>query len=60
MCEPASFWRENVIVIVILLRGFVETSQSNVGGFVILRPGEGSTSFNKNNSGNLSGEKKVK
>ena len=52
MGEPASFWRENVIVIVILLRVFVETSQSNVKGFVILRP------FKKDNSGNPSGEKK--
>ena len=57
--EPASFWRENVIIIVIQLRVFAETSQSNVRGFVILRQGEGSTSFNKDNSGNLSGEKKV-
>ena len=31
----------NVIIIVILLRVFAETSQSNVRGFVILRPGEG-------------------
>ena len=54
---PVSFWRENVIVIVILLRVFAETSQSNVRGFVILRPGEGLTSFNKDNSGNLYGEK---
>ena len=57
--EPASFWRENVIIIVIQLRVFAETSQSNVRGFVILRQGEGSTSLNKDNSGNLSGEKKV-
>ena len=31
---------------------------SNVGGFIILRPGEGLTSFNKDNSANFLEKKK--
>ena len=48
---PASFWRENVIAVFILLRAVtmlenvvvMETSLSNVRSFIILRAGEGLT-----------------
>ena len=63
--ELASFWRENVIVVVILIRVFARLWVwlrrqviKKVRGLVILRPGEGLTSFNKDNSANFSGEKK--
>ena len=47
----ASFWRENVIAVFILLRAVtmlenvvvMETSLSNVRSFIILRAGEGLT-----------------
>ena len=57
--EPASFWRENVIAVVILLRKFRSGGNrlSNVGHFMILRSGKGLTFFNKNNCANVSGEK---
>ena len=52
--EPASFWRENATdIVVLVLRcsendAEEETSQSsNVKSCIILRSGEGSTSFNK-------------
>ena len=35
-----------------------KTSYRKVRGFIILRSGEGLTSFNKNNRANFSGEKK--
>ena len=58
--EPASFWRENVIAVVILLRKFRSGGNrlSNVGRFMILRSGKGLSFFNKNNCANVSGEKK--
>ena len=57
--EPASFWWENVIAVVILLRKFRSGGNrlSNVGRFMILRSGKGLTFFNKNNCANVSGEK---
>ena len=61
--EPASFWRENVIAVVIVLQVLARMSYggnklSNVRSFSILQSGEGSTSFNNDNSANFSGEKK--
>ena len=66
MCtsEPTSFWRENVIAVLILLDcyGFWRKSRtegnkfSSVGSF-IQRSRKGLTSFNKNNSANFSGKK---
>ena len=50
--KPASFWRENVLAVVTLLR--VEIS--NVRSFIILRSGEGATSFTKGNSASFSSE----
>ena len=52
---PASFWRENVIAVFILLRAVtmlenvvvMETSLSNVISFIILRAGEGLTPSKK-------------
>ena len=57
--EPASFWRENVIDVVILLRKFRSGGKrlSNVRRFMILCSGKGLTYFNKNNCANFSGEK---
>ena len=61
--EPASFWRKNVIAVVILLWIWWECRSgrneiSNVRSFTILRSGEGLTSFNIDNSANFSNEKK--
>ena len=56
--EPASFWRENVVAVVTLLRvRSGENKLSNVRRFIILRSGESVTSFTKGNSANFSGEK---
>ena len=61
--EPASFWRENVIAVIILLRHLERMSSSDgnklsaVRSFIILRSGEGLTSFNKNGRANFSGKK---
>ena len=56
--EPASFWRENVIAVVILLRKFRSSGNrlSNVRRFMILRSRKDLTYFNKNNCANFSGE----
>ena len=51
--EPASFLQEKVIVI-FLGRVVAETCYQMLE---VLRPVEGLTSFNKDNSGNYSGEK---
>ena len=51
--EPASFWRGNVIAVFIVV--VAETSESNVRSFIILRLGEGLTSFNKNYRVNFCG-----
>ena len=53
--DPSSFCRENLIVVVIVLRVLQESrgggnKLSNFRGFVILRPGESITSFNKDNT----------
>ena len=55
--EPASFWRENAIAVVILLRVLMarmswwRNKLSNVRGFIILRQsGGGLNSFNRDNS----------
>ena len=63
--EPASFWRENVVAVVTVLRVLAscenvkvaENKLSNVRSFIILRSGEGITSFTKGNSANFSSEK---
>ena len=50
--EPASFWRENVVVEV------AETRYQMLEVFnIILLSGEGVTSFTKGNSANFSSEK---
>ena len=56
--EPASFWRENVIAVVILLRKFRSgrSRLPNVKRFMILHSGKDLTYFNKNNCANFSGE----
>ena len=62
--QPASFWRENMMAVVILLRVLAKMSSgsdgkklSNLKSFIILRLGEGLNSFNKNNRVIFSGEK---
>ena len=63
-CEPASFWRENEVAVVILLTSFCENvagggnKLSNVISFIILPSGEVLISINKDNSSNFSGAKK--
>ena len=63
--KPASFWRENVVAVVSPLYEFNRecrsggNKSSNVRSFGILQSGEGSTSFNNDNSANFPGEKKV-
>lgn len=63
--ESVSFWRENAIAIVILLRVLVRMACSggnkfiNVRSFIIFRSGEGLNSFNKNNLANFSDGKNV-
>ena len=57
--EPASFWRENEIAVVTLLRVLARMLKwrkqvINVRSLIILRSGEGLTSFNKDNSANVS------
>ena len=62
-CEPASFWRENEVAVVILLTSFCENvagggnKLSNVISFIILPSGEVLISINKDNSSNFSGAK---
>ena len=61
--EPASFWRENEIAVVTLLRVLARMLKwrkqvINVRSLIILRSGEGLTSFNKDNSANVSWKKK--
>ena len=61
--EPAPFWRENVVAVVILLRVLArmssgENNLSNVRSSIIFLSGEGSISFNKDNSVTFSGEKR--
>ena len=53
-----------MVAVVILLRVWQECGSggnelSNVSSFIILRSGEGLTSFKKDNSANFSGESKV-
>ena len=55
--EPASFWRENVVAVVNLLRVLARNKLSNVRSFIILGSGEGVTSFIKGNSANFCSEK---
>ena len=60
--EPTSFWRENVVAVVILLRVLARCRSgrnkiSNVRSFIIFRSGERVTSFTKDNSANISSEK---
>ena len=66
--EPASFWRENMIAVVILLQVFTKmlvvaetsfVSCQMLGDFISLRSGEGLTSFSKKNRAYFPGEKKV-
>ena len=61
--EPASFWRENVIAVIILLgvgaNVVAGTSYQMRRSFIILLSGEGLTSFNIGNSAIFSNEKKV-
>ena len=54
--EPASFWRENVVAIVTLLRSD-GNKLSNVRSFIILRSGKCVNSLTKDNSANFSSEK---
>ena len=57
--KPASFGREFVVAVVILLRVLArEGKLSNVRNFSILQSGEVFSSFNNDNSANFSGEKK--
>ena len=66
--ESASFWRENVTTVVILIYSenvvhgrSSENKLSNVGSFIILLSGEGLiTSVSINNRANIFGEKKIK
>lgn len=63
--ESASFWRENAIAIVILLRVLVRMACSggnkfiNVRSFIIFRSTEALNSFKKNNLANFSDGKNV-
>ena len=56
--EPASFWRENMIAVVILLRHLERDKLYSVWGFIILRPGDGLSFFTKDNSANFLVKKK--
>ena len=64
--DPASFWQENVMAAVIVLRVPARMSPGNGGNklsnaisVTILGSGEGLTSFEKNNGANFSDGKKV-
>ena len=51
--EPRSFWRENMVALVILQRVLGQSGEyklSNVRSLIILRLGEGVTSFTKGNT----------
>ena len=61
--SPASFWRENLIAVVILLRVLARCRSgvnklSNIRSFIILLSGEGLTPFSINNRPSVFGEKK--
>ena len=63
--SPASFWRENLIAVVILLRVLARyrsgvNKLSNIRSFIILLSGEGLTPFSINNRPSVFGEKKMK
>ena len=60
--EPASFWRENVVAVVILLRVLRELCAgenkiSNVRSFISLGSEDRMTSFTEDNNANFSSEK---
>ena len=60
--EPASFWRENVVAVVILplvlaRMSCQRTQVVSVTVFIILWLGNSLTSFNQDNSANVFGEK---
>ena len=57
-----SFWQENVIVIVILLRilaRMLPLEDTSYKGFIIVRLGDSLTSYNQHNSANFRGAKEV-
>ena len=61
--SPASFWPENLIAVVILLRVLARCRSgvnklSNIRSFIILLSGEGLTPFSINNRPSVFGEKK--
>lgn len=64
--KPASFWKENAMAIVILPQVLVRMSLWQkqafkfLRSFIILRSGEGSTSFNKDSSSDFFNGKKVR
>ena len=56
--EPESFWRENVIAVVMSFSKKIEVAEiSSDRGFVILGSREGLTLFNNYNSATFSGGK---
>ena len=62
--ETASFWREIVIAIVILLRALADcgssgSNLSTVRSFIILRSGKGLASFDTKNRANVYRRKKI-
>ena len=58
--EPASFWRENVIAVVILLRVLARMSVVvETRSFIVFLSGESLTSFSINNRTNFLVKKKV-
>ena len=57
-----SFWQENVIVIVILLRilaRMLPLEDTSYKGFIIVQLGDSLTSYNQHNSANFGGAKEV-
>ena len=62
--EPAAFWRENLVAVVILPRVLARmscqrTQVVSVTVFIILWLGNSLTSFNQDNSANFIGEEDV-
>jgi len=60
-CDPVSFWRENFVAVVTLLRVFNSeggNELSNVRSFITLRSREGLTSFNIDNGAIFCNEKR--